>query len=279
MATSDDSGKFKGNIGNVTYRIINGIAIIQSRPGPGTVKQTAPTKASSTDFSLGSNRAKILREILFPMIRGLQDNKMVNRLTAAVGGVIRSNTSLAAGCRDLEDGDLQLLDGFEFNRHSPFSKMFKAKLHLDQNYVEGIKISMDAFNVKESMIFPEMASGCILRVLLSAVSLAHNEYQYCGTAELDIPVNSEEVPAIEWSFVNGLPENCLFIASCSLEYYENGLFDSASLNHKLLHPVALIGLMLGRDFEEQVPLPEEISSNWNTWLPISGINGNKLRRG
>ena len=278
MATSDDSGKFKGNIGNLTYRIINGIAVIQSRPGPGTVKQTEPTKASSVDFSLSSNRGKILREILFPMIRGLQDNKMVNRLNVAVAEVIRSNTSLSSGYRDLEDGDLQLLNGFEFNRHSPFSKMFKAKLHLDQNYVEGVKISMDAFNAREAITFPEMASGCTLRVLLSAVSLAHNEYQYCGTAELDIPANSEEVPAITWSFINGLPENCLFIAACSLDFYENGLFDSASLNNKMLHPVALIGLMQGRDFEEQAPLPEEISSNWNTWLPISGINGNKLRR-
>ena len=278
MATSDDSGKFKGNIGNLTYRIINGIAIIQTRPGPGTVKQTVQTKASSVDFALGSNRAKILREILFPMIRGMQDNKMVNRLNAAVGEVIRSNTSLAAGYRDLEDGDLQLLDGFEFNRHSPFSKMFKAKLQLSQNYLEGIKISMDAFHVKESITFPEMASGCTLRVLLAAVSLAHNEYQYCGTAELDIPANTEDVPAIEWSFIHGLPENCLFIASCSLEFYENGLFDSASLNNKLLHPVALIGLIQGLDFEEQDPLPEDLSSNWNTWLPISGINGNKLRR-
>ncbi|MEJ5961350.1 hypothetical protein [Pedobacter immunditicola] len=279
MATSDDSGKFKGNIGNLTYRIFNGIAIVQTRPGPKTVKQTVSTKASSVDFALSSNRAKVLREILYPMIRGMHDNKMVNRLNAAVGDVIRSNMTLAPGYRDLEDGDLQFLDGFEFNRHSPFSKMLKAKLRLDQNYLEGIKISLDAFDVKEAMTFPEMASGCTLRVLLSAVSLARNEYQYCGTAELDIPVNSEEVPEIEWSFLNGLPENCLFVASCSLEYYEDGLFDSVSLNHKHFNPVALIGLMKGRDFEVQDLLPEENSSNWNTWLPISGINGNKLRLG
>ena len=279
MATSDNSGKFKGNIGGLTYRIINGIAVIQTRPGPGTVKQTKATKASSVDFALGSNRAKILREILFPMIRGMQDNQMVNRLNKAVGDVIRSNSNLAPGYRDLEDGDLKLLDGFEFNRHSPFAKMFKAKLHLDQNYVEGIKVSMDAFNVQETITFPEMASGCVLRILISAVSLTHNEYQHCGTAELDIPAKTDRVPPILWSFINNLPENCLFIASCSLDFYENGLFDSLSLNNKLLHPVALIGLMQGRDFEEQDPLPEDGTSNWNTWLPISGINGNKLRLG
>jgi hypothetical protein len=278
MATSDNGGKFKGKIGNLTYRIINGKSIIQSTPGPGTVKQTKKTKASSTDFAVSSNRARILREVLFPMIRGMHDNKMVNRLNSAVGKVLRSNTSLAAGKRDLEEGDLQLLDGFEFNRHSPFSKVFKGKLLLDQNYVEGIKVSVNPFIVKETITFPETASGCTLRVLIAAISFKDNQYQYCGTAEMDIPVHTEAVPATEWSFINHLPEDCLFAASCSLGFYENGLFDSVSLNHKLLHPVALIGLIPGLDFEEQDPLPEEVLSSWNKWLPISGIDGNKLRK-
>ena len=112
MATSDNKGNFRGNINNLVYRNINGKMIVQSRPGKGRLKQTVKTKNSSIDFSLGSNRARILREVLFPMIRGLQDGEMVNRLTSAVTAVVRFNTSLEAGYRDLEDGELQLLDRF-----------------------------------------------------------------------------------------------------------------------------------------------------------------------
>ncbi|MET3112956.1 hypothetical protein AAKU52_000675 [Pedobacter sp. CG_S7] len=278
MAISDNEGKFKGNIGGLTYRIVNGKTIVQSKPAARTVKQTESTKASQNDFSLGSNRAKILRLVLSPLIKGLQDKAMVNRLTTAVAAVVRSNITLPAGFRDLEDGQLGLLEGFEFNVHSPFADRCKANLRMEQNSLAGFKISIAPFEVKKAIVFPGLATGCTFRVLLAAINFKENRYQYCGTAELNIPVDRDAVPATEWVFVENLPPDCLFIAACSMEFFGNGLFEPISLNNKQLHPVKLIGLMPGQQVSEQVPVPQAADSLWHNWQPIPGIDGNKIRK-
>jgi hypothetical protein len=278
MAISDNEGKFKGKIGNLTYRIIDGITIVQSSPGPGTVKQTSPTKISSKEFSLASNRAKILRLILFPMIKGKQDNKMVNRFTSVMSKVIRANNSLPSGYRDLMEGELSLLTGFEFNLNSPFFKVFKTSIRMFHSKEEGIRISMDGLNAKTDIAFPQVATGCILRILLCAISLKDNLYQYCGSAELKITDQSDLIPAKDWVFKQNLPENSLFMATCSLEFYAEGLFKTISLNNSSLHPVAIIGLARGEEFIGQLPLLLDANSMWNNWHPIPGIDGNKLRK-
>jgi len=278
MAIGGNEGKFKGSIGGLTYRIVNGKTIVQSKPAARTVKQTEPTKASCTDFSVGSNRAKILRLVLSPLVRGMQDKEMVGRLTAAVAAVVRSNTSLPAGFRDLEDGQLHLLENFEFNVLSPFAERCKAKLSLEQLPPGGFKIAVAPFDVKGVVAFPELATGCVLRVLLAAINFKENKYQYCGTAELTIPLNRIDVPATEWVFAENLPSDCLFIAACAMEYYGNGLFEPINLNTNQLHPVKLIGLLHGGQVLEQVPLPPANDSLWHNWQPIPGIDGNKIRK-
>jgi len=279
MGASDNDGRFRGGIGNLTYRIIGGKSIIQSRPGPGKMKRTKGTKARNVDFCLASNRAKILRLVLMPMLKGNYDRWMVNRFNAAVTKVVRSNTSLASGYRDLDDGNLDLLNGFEFNLNSPFSKLLQTKLQLEQTYFDGIRISLNAFEVSEVLFFPRTADGCHLKILVSAIRLQDNQYQYCGAAEMKIPLGTKDVLATTWTFKESLPEDCLLMATCSLEYYVQGLDELLSLNRKDFHPVSLIGLVRSQEVEAltMTALSEGAASVWKKWLPIPGIDGNKLR--
>lgn len=279
MAISDNDGRFKGGVGNLTYRIIGGKVIVQTKPGRGTMKQTKASKASNTDFCLASNRAKILRLVLMPMLKGNYDRGMVNRFNSAVTKVIRSNTGLACGYRDLEDGNLDLLNGFEFNLNSPFSKLLQAKLQLEQTYFDGIRISLSAFKVSEVLFFPQRADGCKLKILISAIRLKDNQYQYCGVAEMNIPVGTTDILATAWTFKRNLPEDCLLMAACSLEYYAEGLDELINLNQKDFHPVSLLGLVRSQevDVTTTTTLPEDPATVWNKWIPIPGIDGNKLR--
>ncbi|WP_432712570.1 hypothetical protein [Pedobacter sp.] len=275
MATSDEEGNFRGSVGKLIYRNIKGKTIIQSKPAPGITKQTAATNASKIDFSLGSNRAKIMRYVLFPMLNGKHDAKMINRFNTAVGDVVRSNTALQPGFRDLEDGDMALLNGFEFNMNSPFASMLGVKLTMTQSFHKGVTISLPTFEVKEDLVFPDMAAGVVLRVLISALNLQRNEYQYCGYAELNIPLGSVVVPKTEWSFLEMMPDQCLFLASCSLDYYGSGLYTAYGLNSVKLHPVTIIGLQSSQEFEFQLPGPQDETDLWHKWMPIPGADGNK----
>jgi hypothetical protein len=278
MAISNINGKFKGSVGNLTYRIVNGRSIVQSKPGKGNVKQTPPTKVSAIEFSLASNRAKILRTILYPMIQGKQDSGMINRLTVATAKVIRSNSVLAPGARDLADGNLAVLDNFEFNSLAPFVKLFKPQLTLEQTEDGYLKIAMPAFQGSAMLNFPDTATGLTLKIFLAAVDLKTNQYCYCKSESLFIPRGNRPVPAAEWYFPDNLHPDCLYLACCALEYSRAGVEERILLNHAKLQPVLLLGLRASLGVGQHLAPPVHSQDIWNSWLEIPGLDGRQLRK-
>ena len=61
---------------------------------------------------------------------------------------------------------------------------------------------MEAFNVRKALFFLTRPPAACCRVLIAAISLKENKYQYCGSVELDIPVDRKEVAAAEWTFID-----------------------------------------------------------------------------
>lgn len=275
MASSDNHGNFKGRIGNLTYRIINGVSIIQSRPGPGNTKMNDSSLASNGDFCLASNRAKIMRNVFHPMIKDRYDGKMVNRFNVAVVDVIRSNEDLAPGHRDLGDGQLSLLNGFDFNLRSPFANYFKLEF-VQQFSPWGLRLTLPAFNPAAMVNFPQGATGCNLRVLVSALDLAQNKYCYCASRELEILSAERLVAATDWFFNAHLPDHALVMATVSLEFYTEGLMEDISLNGPALHPSMILCIHKTAEMDDQHHAMDPIDV-WGKWHPIAGIDGNKLK--
>lgn len=275
MASKDNQGNFRGRIGNLTYRVINGVNVIQSRPGPNLMKQTSATQSSSTDFSVASNRAKIIRTILYPMIKDHFDRQMVNRFNALMGDVIRSNEDLAPGQRDLGDGQLSLLNGFDFNVRSPFANYFKLDF-VQQFSPWGLRLTLPAFNPNAMVNFPQGATGCNLRVLVSALDLDQNKYCYCDSRELEILTAERMVAATDWFFNAHLPDHALVMATVSLEFYTEGLMEDISLNGPALHPCMILCLHKTAEMEDQHHEMDPIDV-WGKWHSIAGIDGNKLK--
>ena len=278
MAISNKGGKLSGKIGDLVYRQVNGQTVVQSRPVKGMVKQAVASKNSAIDFSLASNRARILRFMLYPMIQALSDVKMINRLNAAVAAALRSATALAPGYRDLGDGDFQSLKGFEFNLHSPFARLFLPTLSVSQTAAGGITIGFAAFNVAEQLRFPEPATGLTLKILLAALDLTNNQYRYCASAALAINQQQLVVPATQWNFLADLPPACIYVACAALEYTLESLDGKMKLNRPDLNPVMLCELGHSYAEAQQPPAAPDPSGLWNHWNPIPGLDGRQLLR-
>ena len=267
MARLDKNGGIKGSVGNLTYRQVGGQTILQSKPGKGNTNVHKNSLKSSDEFSLASNRARIMRSILSPVIRGYYDGKMINRFNNAVAKVIRSNEVLPVGHRDVSDGKLSLLNGFEFNQASLFSDYLKVEIEHEVT-AAGLKLIIPAFIPLASMAFPFDASNGVMKVLVSALDLNNERFSYCCFRELMIPASNMLVPAVEWLLNENFPVEGLILVSVSLNYSESCLGEMVSLNRPQMNPCQLLCVFNATEVERS------IAGNGNemfgTWFPVAG---------
>lgn len=98
------TGKLENQIG---YRR-NGNYFIRAMAQ--TVRQTSATRRSAREFGMASQKGRLIRHAISPLLDMIPDNTCVNRLNKAL---------IKAGNNRLQD-----LAGFRFNRHTPVSQFF-----------------------------------------------------------------------------------------------------------------------------------------------------------
>lgn len=269
MARIDKNGGLRGSVGNVSYRISNGQNILQSRPGKGNTKVHEVSLENNNEFFLASNRARIIREILSPVIRGYYDGAMINRLNSAVVKTIRSNDALPVGYRDIQDGKLSLLQGFEFNEHSLFSDHCKVDFETEVTSA-GLKLTIPAFVPLEKMAFPFDASHCTMKVLVSTLDLSSKRFSYCCMKELLIPASNKLIPTVEWHLNENFPMQGLMLVTVSLNYSEKCLGEMVSLNRPKLNPCQLLTVFhaVGDGVGVELDGGDEL---FGTWFSVTGL--------
>ena len=78
----------------------------------------ARTRENMQEFTRASQAAKLLRSALREGIQYAKDNRMVSRLFKSMMEVIKLDASSPRGQRNVIDGEVKLLEGFEFNINS-----------------------------------------------------------------------------------------------------------------------------------------------------------------
>ncbi|OYU81030.1 MAG: hypothetical protein CFE23_05920 [Flavobacterium sp. BFFFF1] len=245
MARINAKGHLSGAVGPVYFRILNGKPIVQSKPGKGNVKQAAATKAGASEFGAASKTAKCIRAALFPILQDLADVTMFQRFTAAVYAAVRANTTVTKGNRRLADGDLSLLEGFEFNHNSPFAKYSSLSPQITCLPDGKLAISLADTASAEAFKIPHpKASGTELRVMVTVVDPHSGMFVNDERFSVSISGSSTVVPAQAWTTAI-LPAGHLVFVTMALRYYrEDRSAGNIPLNSRELHPCRMVRAFL-----------------------------------
>lgn len=84
---------------------------------------------NASEFGRASQAGRLLRTALQPVLQRIPDRHMTGRLTREMVKVIRTGVVNNPGLRRVEEGNLQLLQGFEFNEAAPFAKALRCPYH------------------------------------------------------------------------------------------------------------------------------------------------------
>ena len=120
MARQKGIIKLKGTIGDITFyktqdghlaREKGGIDASRMKNDPAFQR----TRENGSEFGRAGKAAKVLRTALRALLLNSADGRMVSRLTKQMVKVVKADMVSTRGLRNVIDGEVDLLIGFEFN--------------------------------------------------------------------------------------------------------------------------------------------------------------------
>jgi hypothetical protein len=112
--------QLSGKVGDLVYYLRNGKQMVRRMPrfDKDRFKNNphfSRWRANCAQFGKAGKAGKLLRASLSDQLRSFKDNTMITRLSGEMLKVIKSDDVNEPGLRRIADGNLQLLEGFNFN--------------------------------------------------------------------------------------------------------------------------------------------------------------------
>lgn len=238
MARLKNQKIISGLIGNLVFRNLNGMQVVQSHPGK--IKQNEATKTSATEFGQSSSWAKQLRVGLEPFLVHLSDAAMYQRFTARLYAALLANTALPKNERTPLNADMTSMAGFEFNRHAPFVTQFLPAVSATMDAQRRVTVTVPPVQPLVDVLYPEGCTNAEVLVYLYATTLAPNAPIADGHFTIALPKQPVTVPQTVWTSPE-LPEGHFVMVCAKVLYYETNPFTGRTyLNSTVLNPSVVV---------------------------------------
>jgi hypothetical protein len=143
MAKQSGIIKLEGTIGDISFyktqdgllsREKGGVSADRIKNDPAFQR----TRENGEEFGRARAAGKVLRNALRQVVQPVADNRLVSRLTQKMFEVVKADATSTRGQRNVLDGELELLEGFEFNINGLFRTTFYAPYSATINRATGV---------------------------------------------------------------------------------------------------------------------------------------------
>lgn len=183
MAKSNGLLKIEGTVENLTFYQRNGQEFVRRKGGVSKERimndpNFVRTRENMSEFSSVANSGKLLRKALGSMLFKAKDDLVISRLQRVLNEVKRLDSVSARGSRTVSEGittvaGKNLLQGFDFNRHAPFSTVFNGSMTL--NVSTGV-VSVTGLIPLEQINYPEGATGVNFQSAILGIDFSNGDY-------------------------------------------------------------------------------------------------------
>ncbi len=223
--------KLAGTIGNITfYKTQDGYMAKEKTSLDATRIATDPnfirTRENGVEFGHAARVGSILRRAFRGVILNSKDNRMVSRLTQRMVAVVYADVTSTRGLRNVMDGEMELVEGFQFNVNAPLATTFFAPYTASIDRVTGIlKIDVPSF-IPANMV--EAPGGTTHYKLISgggAIGFENGWYVVDSKASAVLPWNGVATAVISLSNAAPLASTHPLFLLFGIEFYQevNGI--------------------------------------------------------
>ncbi len=172
----------QGTIGNITFYKSQDGYLAREKGGLSAERIAndpafARTRENGAEFGRAGKAGKILRSSLRGLLVNVSDGKMVARLTKEMMRVIKADAVNDRGQRNVIDGEVLLLNGFDFNISSKLGSTLFAPYTVSVNRVSGLlTVNVPSFIPANMVAAPAGATHFKLVSAGAAVDFENNVY-------------------------------------------------------------------------------------------------------
>jgi len=243
MAFLGKDHRITGSLGDLVFRTVNGRTIVQRKPEKHQVKQTKRTQQASSDFGRASTLAKKIRVGIQPFTRGFGDSHSFCRLRTQLQLAARTDNPAPLGEKNLWDGTPALLDGFEYNLHSPYEETCRISIRDVVLDAQRLHFTLDGFHPKQAITWPGGAEKAKVCFWISVHRREDDLPVYKELLPLAITPNNVMLPETRFSSQT-LPAGGMLYLWGGILYYEyNSVLDWVCMNHKQLQPFRVLRVL------------------------------------
>ncbi len=147
---------------------------------PGSRLLTDPkfdqTRRAMSEFSIAGKAGKLFRQAWNNELAKASDNRVASRVTKTMVSVLKTDLASDFGFRRVENGDLKLIEGFEFNNKVPFSATVKVPFTSTITRATGaVSIDLLSHLPKRDIAAPENATHYVLFAAAAVINFATGE--------------------------------------------------------------------------------------------------------
>lgn len=246
MARQKGIIKIKGTLGDITFYKTKDGYMAREKGGVDAKRISSDpafqrTRENGAEFGRAGKAGKLLRTALRPLFMNSADSRMVGRLTQRMLKVIQTDHVSERGERIVENGNLELLLGFEFNIRGKLSTTLFTSYTSSVNRTTGeLKVEFEPF-VPLSMI--TAPSGTTHFKILSGaaeVDFTGETFVLASSESGVLPWNMTSTSAL--NLVNTISEESelpLFLV-LGLEFYQEINGEMYPLKNGAYNPLSLI---------------------------------------
>lgn len=241
MAHLNEKNELIGSLGNLVFKVIKGKIVVQTKPNKKNFKQSKSSKKAALDFGRASHLTQKINAGLQEFLQNYHSPDMYNRLRSKILSAMRAQSSLPLGEKDLWDGTPKLLEGFEFNRDSPYANF--ADLWLVNWQVDAqrrIHFQQEAFTPKNQLHWLPFTGRLEICYWISA--FRKEDYKPCQQQLIKMLAPPTYNEVAQQSFTSEpLPSDSLVFVVGGLLYYKlDPVLGEILLNHKQCHPMRIL---------------------------------------
>ncbi|WP_121667555.1 hypothetical protein [Mesonia aquimarina] len=129
MAKQTGIIKLNGTIGGISFYKTGDGYLAREKGGVSAQRiATDPafqrTRENNAEFATAGRAGKLVRNAIQVLLQNAKDKRCVGRLTRALLGVVKTDALNVRGERSIQDGNMQLINGFEFNQNGKLGSTF-----------------------------------------------------------------------------------------------------------------------------------------------------------
>ncbi|AFL82514.1 hypothetical protein Aeqsu_3077 [Aequorivita sublithincola DSM 14238] len=234
MAKQTGIIKLKGTIDDIAfYKTADGhLARAKGGVDRDKIKHSAAfarTRENNSEFGTAGKGGKLVRSALRSLMQNAKDNRVVSRLTTALLAIIKTDPVNKRGQRNLDGGNLVLLEGFDFNSNGKLDTTFFGLYTPSFDRVSGdATIAIDAFNASERIAAPSGTTHYKLAMAATELDFENKVFVY---NEMDLGIQPyDSAPVLAATLTASVTPNSTLpvLTVMGIEFYQevNGEFYS-----------------------------------------------------